>query len=120
MFCKRRVKLDNALCFDSPPRATVSGMRPDRSLAAKRFGSRGGVMPARVSTLRTGSGTFGVVLNGEPARRMTLVFATNAIETVRRCFDLQRPDDDSVKFPVPLDGFIVRIFTKDGKEIPAA
>ncbi|MPZ99110.1 MAG: hypothetical protein GEU80_07175 [Dehalococcoidia bacterium] len=63
----------------------------------------------------TRGGAFGIVLTGEPANRMTLVFAGETERLERRCLDLHLIEDEVVKFPLDRDGITVRIFDSDGK-----
>ena len=60
---------------------------------------------------------FGIVLTGEPASRMTLLFASGEGRSERLCFSVGTDTHGVFKFPIEINGTTVRIFERDGKPI---
>src|SRR6185436_11396831 len=76
-----------ALCWER----SVHGQGARGLVTTQRMG---GGMSAGAPAVVAQSGAFGIVLNAEPARLMSLVFARDTGETVRRCFDTRAIEKD--------------------------
>lgn len=86
----------HALCWEDERRATST---------------TAGRLPAYAAA------NFGIVLTGEPASEMTLLFAGGDTRSERICFTVGTDTHGVFKFPLEINGTTVRIFDRQGTPI---